>query len=85
MPRSTGTPVGLSTERILEDQEVTPFWGSVHRISGYQGYQPDIRGIINGYQEEIDQIVKYLTDSRISKIFAGYTKIARYQLTVVRE
>jgi len=29
---------------------------SVHRISGYHGYQADIRGIINGYQEKIVQI-----------------------------
>jgi len=47
-------------------------------VSGYQGYQPDIRGIINGYQEKIDQIsIKYLTDlGRIFKkkyvLDAGY-------------
>jgi len=29
----------------------------------YQGYQPDIRGIINGYHEKIGQIsIKYLMD-----------------------
>jgi len=37
-------------------QGVTPRWKSVHRISGYQGYQLDIRGIINRYQEKIDQL-----------------------------
>jgi len=51
------------------DQGVTPCWKSVHRISGYQGYQQDIRGVMNGYQEKIDQIsIIYLTDfSRILK------------------
>jgi len=44
-------------------QGVTTCWKSVHR---YQGYQPNIGGITNVYQEEIDQI-KYLTD--ISRIF----------------
>jgi len=34
-------------------------------MSGYQGYQPDIGSIMNGYQEKIDQIfVKYPTDFR---------------------
>ena len=37
-------------------QGITPCWISVQRISGYQGYQPDIRGILNEYQEKIDQI-----------------------------
>jgi len=37
-------------------QGVTPFWKSANRISGYQVYQPEIRGIINGYQEKIDRI-----------------------------
>ena len=32
----------------------TTFCKSVHWISGYQGYQRDIRGVINGYQEKID-------------------------------
>jgi len=42
-------------------QGVISCWKSVHRISGYQ---PDIRGAINGYQEKIDQSsLKYLTDS----------------------
>jgi len=36
-------------------QEVTSCWISVHRISRYQGYQPDIRGLSNGYEEKIDQ------------------------------
>jgi len=38
-------------------QGITPCWNSVHRIPiGIFpiGNQPDIRGIINGYQEEID-------------------------------
>jgi len=55
-------------------------------ISGYQGYQPNIRGVINGYQEKIYQIsIKYLTDfGRILKITPGYTYIlARYQWTMV--
>ena len=30
-------------------QGVTPCWKSVLRISGYQGYQPDIWCIVNGY------------------------------------
>ena len=40
---------------------------TVHRISGYQGYHLDIRGIINEYQGKMDRIsVYYLTDlSRI--------------------
>jgi len=56
-------------------QGVPSGWKSVQWISGYQGYQPDIRGKINGYQEEIDQIsIKHLTYfSRISKLSAGYT------------
>jgi len=56
-------------------QGVIPRWKSVHRTSGYQGYQPHIRGKMNGYQEKIDQYsIKYLTDfSRIFlKISAGY-------------
>ena len=45
--------------------------------TGYQRYQPDIRGLLNGYQEKIDQIsVKYLTDiciiSKISAFIPGY-------------
>jgi len=50
-------------------QGVTPRWKSVHRVSGYRGYQPDIKVIIIGYQEKIDQIsVEYLTDfSRLLK------------------
>jgi len=38
-------------------------------ISGYQRYQPEIRGIKNGCLEKIDQIsIEYLTDfSRILK------------------
>jgi len=28
-------------------QGLTPSWKSVHRISGYRGYHPDIRGIIH--------------------------------------
>jgi len=47
---------------------VTTYWKSVHRISGYQAYQPDIRGIINWYQEKIDQSsIEYLTD--LGRIF----------------
>jgi len=35
--------------------------GNLYWISGYQGHQPDIGGLLNGYQEKIDQIsVKYL-------------------------
>jgi len=48
---------------------------------GYQGYQPDIRGIINVYQEKIDQIsIKYLTDfGRILKNISWIPKyLARY-------
>jgi len=42
---------------------VTSRWKYVHRISGHQGYQPDIRGMMNGYQEKNDQIsIKNLTD-----------------------
>ena len=71
------------------DQGVTTCWKSVHRISGYQGYQPDISGTINGYQEKIDRIsIKYLTDfSRIFlKNLMDIPKLAaRYQWTVVRE
>jgi len=38
-----------------------PCWKSVHRKSGYQ---PDIRGIINGYQEKNDQSsIEYLKGS----------------------
>jgi len=45
-------------------QEVTSGWKSV--ISGYERYQPDIRGLLNGYQKKIDQIsIKYLTDFSI--------------------
>jgi len=53
-------------------QGVTPWWKSMHRISGYE---PDIRGIINGYQEKIDRVsIKYLTDfRRMLKISAGFT------------
>jgi len=37
-------------------QGVTPGWISLHE-------KPDIRGIINGYEEEINQIsIKYLID-----------------------
>jgi len=44
-------------------QGVTSCWKSVHRITGYEGYKSDIRGIINRYQEEIDEIsIKYQTD-----------------------
>ena len=35
----------------LTDQGVTPCWKSVHLMTGYQGYQPNIRGILNGYPE----------------------------------
>jgi len=35
---------------------VTPCWKSVHRISGYQRYLQDIRGIRNEYQEKIEKI-----------------------------
>jgi len=57
-------------------------------MSGYQGYQPDIRRILNRYQEEVDQIsIKYLTDfGRISKISAGYTWILdQIPVDVVKE
>jgi len=63
-------------------QGVTSCWKSVHRISGYQGYQPDIRGIINGYQEKIDHIsIKYLTDfgrilKNISWIYLNINQIS---------
>lgn len=52
-----------------DTQVVTTCWKSVHRTSGYQGYQVDIRGIINGCREKIGQIsMKYLTDfSRMLK------------------
>ena len=53
----------LKVSEECSQQGVTYCWKSVHRISGYQGYQSDIRGIIHGYQEKIDQIsTKYLTD-----------------------
>jgi len=43
-------------------QGVTSCWKSVHRISGCQEYQPDIRGKVNWYQEKTDQIsIKYRT------------------------
>jgi len=50
-------------------QKVTFCWKSLYRISGYQGYQLNIRGIMNGYQEKIYLIsTDYLTDcSRIFK------------------
>jgi len=53
----------------------------------YTGYQLDIRGLSNGYEEKIDQIsIKYPTDfSIILKISAGYSWIFRYQRTVVKE
>jgi len=55
-----------------------------HRLAGnmYTGYQPGIRGLLNGYQEKIDQIpIKYLTDfRRYQKISAGYTLMS--QITV---
>jgi len=48
---------------IVVNQGVTTCRKSEHRISVYQGYQLDIRGIINGYQEKIHQIwIKYPTD-----------------------
>jgi len=34
-------------------QRVTP---AENLYAGYQGYQPDIISIINGYQEKLDQI-----------------------------
>jgi len=66
-------------------QGVTPSWKCVHRISGYQRYQPDIRGIINGYQQKIDQIsVKYLTDfSMILKNICWiYLKISQISVDI---
>jgi len=63
---------------MSEPQWVKPCWKSVHvhRISGYPGYQPDISGIINGYQEKIDYIsIEYRKDfSRIlKKNITGFT------------
>ena len=51
------------------------------QISEYRGYQPDITGIIKGYQEEIDQIsFKYDRLQRNIKTSAGYAKkLARYE------
>jgi len=59
--------------------EVTSCWKSVHRISGYQGYQPDITRLLNRYQEKIDQIsVKYLTDQNIKNLlFTVYLDFSR--------
>jgi len=62
-----------SPDILHMNQGVTPCWKSVHWISGYQGYHPAVKGIINGYQEEISQssnkclsfqqnIQKYLLD-----------------------
>jgi len=66
-------------------QGVTPRWKSVHRVSGYRGYQPDIKVIIIGYQEKIDQI-----QLNIEQISAKYSNISDdiltlYLWTVVRE
>jgi len=55
----------LQAESVADGvkQGVTSCFKSVHRITGYQGYQPYIRGIRNGCQEKTDQIsIKYLTD-----------------------
>jgi len=56
-------------------------------ISGYQVYQLDIIGIINGCKEKIDQIsIKYLADfSRILKNICCIYLNIRYHLTEVRE
>ena len=49
-----------SVQFICYTQGVTSCWKSVHGITGYQ---PDIRGVINGYQHKTDQIlIKYVTD-----------------------
>jgi len=37
-------------------QEMTSCWKSIHRVRGYQGYHPDIRGLLNEYQEKVEQI-----------------------------
>jgi len=48
----------FSVEENKVEQRLTSCWKT-----GYQGYPPDIRGIINGYQEKIDEIsFNYLTD-----------------------
>jgi len=70
------------------DQQETSCGKSAHRIFGYQGYQSDIIGLLNGYQEKIDQIsIKYMIEfNRISKISAGYPWICQTcQVTVVKE
>jgi len=55
-----------------EDQGATLRWKSVQRISGYQGYQPDISGIKNGSQEKLRQIsIENLVD--FSRIFKKYS------------
>jgi len=65
-------------------QEVTPRWKAVHWIWGYQGYQPDIRGTVNGYQEKIDHIsIKYLTDfSRVLKKYICWIYLNISQISV---
>jgi len=53
----------------------------------HTGYQPDIKDMRNGYQEEICQIsIKDQIPAEYEKISSVYTKIiARYQWTVVKE
>jgi len=45
------------------DIRISRYHPDIRISSGYQGYHPDIRGMINGHQEKIDQIPKkkYLT------------------------
>jgi len=59
-PFSSNMDVKIFVNAYMFNQGITPCWKSVHRISGYQ---PDIRGLINGYQDKVNKIsVKYLTD-----------------------
>jgi len=70
------------------NEGVPSYWKSLHRISGYQGYQPYIRGIINGFQKKIDQIsIEYLADfgKTFKTISWIYLNISQILVDSIRE